>query len=348
MYWHRSSSRAKRRLLTRGTALVALSLLVAACGSSGGSGGNAAASGSGSADNSPTTLKITTLGLCNEIPVFWAQSKGLFAKNHLDVQLVKSTGGAAALSALQSGDIDLAFTNPFSTMIALSQGLKLQWVATAYETPTNQNSATNAVGVAANSPYNDAKSLNGKTIAVNEVGGINQIITSQWMTMEGGDPSTVKFVALPFTQLASAAVSGQVAASQVPQQNVNPSQGLRSLGDPYVVVGQGKPLVFAGYVTTGDKSNSMKTAMQNFQTSLIEADQAINDPANKDEHFQLESQNCKQDVNVLKTIPENPYEARVDTSALQRMGTILKDQKLVTNPEPPKQWVPSYVKTKSS
>ena len=89
-------------------AAVALSAVaLSACG---GSDEEPAATDSG-------TLRITTLGLCNEVPVYWAEKNGIFADNGLKVELVKSTGGAAALTALQSGDIDLAFTNPFSTMI---------------------------------------------------------------------------------------------------------------------------------------------------------------------------------------------------------------------------------------
>lgn len=340
----------RRQMLIVAPALGLAALLIASCSSSGksdGGGGGGGASGGNSGGGSATsTLRITTLGLCNEIPVYWAQEKGIFTKNKIKVELVKSTGGAAALTALQSGDIDLAFTNPFSTMIALSQGLQLKWIATAYETTTDASKGTNAIAVAKNSKIASAKDLNGKTIGVNEVGGINQIITTQWMKMNGADPSTVKFVALPFNELASAVASGKVAASQVPAQNVDPKLGLHSLGDPYVAVGNGKPLVFAGYVTTAKKADSNATSLKAFQSSLIEADSAINDPANRDEKFALESKNCKQDVNVLKTLNENIYEARVDTNSLEYMGTILKEQGRVKSPAAPSTYVPSFVVTK--
>ncbi|GAA0713025.1 ABC transporter substrate-binding protein [Dactylosporangium roseum] len=300
-------------------------------------------SGTGSGTN---TVKITTLGLCNEISVYWAQEKGIFTKNNVKVELVKSTGGAAALTALQSGDIDLAFTNPFSTMIAISQGIDLKWVATAYETAIIEDQGTNAVAIAKDSGITDAKGLNGKTIGVNEIGGINQIITTQWMTLKGGDPSTVKFVALPFNELASAVASGKVAAAQVPAQNVDPSLGLRSLGDPYVAVGNGKPLTFAGYVAVSKKATSHENEFKAFQQSLIEANAQINLPENSDAKFEMESKNCKQNVDVLKKLHENVYEAKVDTASLQRMGDILKEQSRVKAPAKPADFVPSYVVTK--
>ncbi|MEV8511547.1 ABC transporter substrate-binding protein [Dactylosporangium sp. NPDC051484] len=325
--------------MSAGLACGLAALLTAGCGSS--SDGNDSGASGGS-----NTVRITTLGLCNEIPVYWAQEKGIFAKNNVKVELVKSTGGAAALTALQSGDIELAFTNPFSTMIAISQGIDLKWIATAYETTNVEDQGTNAVAVAKDSGITDAKSLNGKTIGVNEIGGINQIITTQWMTLKGGDPSTVKFVALPFNELASAVASGKVAAAQVPAQNVDPKLGLHSLGDPYVAVGNGKGLTFAGYVAAAKKATSHEKEFKAFQQSLIEANQQINLPENSDAKFDLEAKNCKQNVDVLKKLHENIYEAKVDTASLQRMGDILKEQARVKDPAKPADFVPSYVVTK--
>ncbi|MCR1784624.1 ABC transporter substrate-binding protein [Nocardioides carbamazepini] len=331
----RHASPLRRRLAVVGLLGLGVSTTLAACGSS--SDDKAGADGG--------TLRVTTLGLCNEV-VYWAQEKGLFADHGVEVELVKSTGGAAALTALQSGDIDLAFANPFSTMLAIDQGLDLKWIATAYETTTVEADAANAMVVAKDAGISDAAGLNGKTIGVNEVGGINQIASSQWMKLEGGDPSSVKFVALPFNELASAVASGKVAAAQVPAQNVDPELGLVSLGDPYVVAGEGSSLVFAGYVATGKEAKAKEKDLKAFQDALIETNEAFNDPANDDERFKLASAQCKQDPAVLKTLPENIYEARVDTGALERMGEILVGQDRLDDPPSPDDFVPSYVTTK--
>ncbi len=291
-------------------------------------------------------LRVTTLGLCNEIPLYWAQEKGLFKEHGVEVELIKSTGGAAALTALQSGDIDLAFANPFSTMIALDQGLDLKWIATTYETATAEADAANAISVTEESGRTDAASLNGETIAVNEIGGINEIITRQWMALSGGDPDSVEFVALPFNELASAVATDKVAAAQVPKQNVDPKLGLISLGDPYVVVGDGKGLVFAGYVAAGKQADKREDDFSGFQAALIEADEAINDPANTDERFEIAAERCKQEPAVLKTLPENIYEARVDTDALTRMGDILEQQGRMDSAPAVEDFVPDWVATK--
>ncbi len=332
----RSARSARRaRVAALGIAAVAGAAVLSACGSDDDSA--AAADGK---------LRITTLGLCNEISVYWAQDKGLFEEHGVDVELIKSTGGAAALTALQSGDIDLAFTNPFSTMIAISQGLDLKWIATAYETTAVEADGTNAVAVSEDSDVTEAADLEGATIGVNEVGGINEIITTQWMRVSGADPSTVKFVALPFNELPSSVASGKIDAAQIPRQNIDPALGLQTIGDPYVASGEGKGLVFAGYVTTGKEADAAKDAMKGFQGALIDANAQINAPENKDAKYELEAEHCKQDAAVLATLPENIYEARVDTDALTRMGRMLVDQERVDSAADPGDFVPDYVTTK--
>lgn len=326
----------RNRVIALAATLALSAAALSACGSS---DKDTAAADSG-------TLRVTTLGLCNEIPVFWAQKNGIFKDNGLNVELVKSTGGAAALTALQSGDIDLAFTNPFSTMIATSQGIDVKWIATAYETTTDPTNGTNAMAVAKASGISDAKALNGKTIGVNEIGGINEIITTEWLKMNGADAASVKFVALPFNELPSSVASGKIDAAQIPAQNIDPKLGLHSLGDPYVAVGNGKPLVFAGYVATAKNVKDKEKSLKAYQASLITANEAINKPENSDAKFALEAAECKRDVAYLKSVKENIYEARVDADAISRMGAILKSQDRVDKPASPKDLVPSYIVTK--
>lgn len=327
-----NGNRIKRSVAT-GAILLLVGTVLAACGSD-------------EKSHESSTLKVTTLGLCNEIPVFWAQEKGIFDDNGISVELVKSSGGAAALTALQSGDVDLAFANPFSTMLASSEGIDLQWIATAYETAEVEEDGANAITVKDDSGIENAKALEGKTIGVNEIGGINEIVTTEWLNDNGADPDTVKFVALPFNELASSVANGKIEAAQIPAQEVDPDLGLIRLTDPYVEVGDGNRLVFAGYVATEDKSRSNEKALTAYQESLVQANDDFQTDANEDERFALMEEKCKQPADYLKSLNENIYEARVDTDAMARMGDILKRQGLVDDPMSPEELVPSYIATK--
>ena len=82
----------------------------------------------------PTKMRVTSLGLCNEISIFWARDKGIFEANGLEVELIRTQGGSAGLAAIIGGAADAAFTNAFSTIIAYNQGFPISWIATAYNT----------------------------------------------------------------------------------------------------------------------------------------------------------------------------------------------------------------------
>jgi ABC-type nitrate/sulfonate/bicarbonate transport system substrate-binding protein len=337
-----SSGRGANRCRPRTSLLIAVgaatALLTAACGSPG-----AAGDGGDGPSGGTDELKVTTLSLCNEISVLWAKNKGVFEKNGLKVELVKAAGGAAGLAAVQGGSANLAFTNPFSTMLALNSGIDLKWVATAYGTPKKGDRPSNAILVQEDSDIRKGTDLHGKTVAVNELGGINQIIVQQFVTDAGGDPKKVKFVALPFGELAPSVASGKVDASQAPEQYSN-TPGVRSIGDPYMEVGKDKSLIFAGYVGTSRFVDENTEAMKKFQTSLKEANTAVNDPANKDEKFKMEAAHCGQDAKKLAEDPENPYFADVPMDAMKQMAQILVDQSQTDKLPDVEKLVPEYAR----
>jgi len=293
----------------------------------------------------PAALSVTTLGLCNEVVVYWAQEKGVFADHGLEVDLVRVQGGAAGLSALQSGEVDLTFIDPFVTMRAIDQGIDLEWVATAYETPTDPSNAMNSVAVKNGSPFVDAASLEGKKIGVNEIAGINQIVTSEWMRVNGADPSTVEFVALPFPDLAPAVAAGRIDAAQITEANMLPELDLVSLGNPYVAAGGGQPLVFAGYVAASDDAERRPEVFRSFQAALQESIEQIEEPGNEDARLAVESAACKRDVEALKALTSPPYIATVNTAALDRNAELMKREGLLENPPAASSYVPEFVVT---
>ena len=87
--------------------------------------------------------------------------------------------------------------------------------------------------MARNSPIKTASDLNGKTIAGNGLGNIMQIASAAWMAKNGGDPSTAKFVELPFSEMPLALQSGRIDAAMIsnPLLGVALTQGARILGD---------------------------------------------------------------------------------------------------------------------
>ncbi len=286
-------------------------------------------------------VRVTSIGFCNEVYLWWGQEHGIFADHGLDVELVPSQGGAAAVAAVMSEATDFAFTNGFTSLISLSQGFPLKFVSAAYESAPPGQPQVQGVWVSADSDIQSAEDLVDKRIGVNELGGINQIVTSQWLRAMGVDPKDVNFVALPLPQLAAAVADGQIDAAQVPIQNLGESADvLRSLGDPYQD-GPGRVL-FAGYVTTQKWFEENADLAEAFHASLAESMEQIQSEEFSEAAFELAAANCNQDPEVLASLPQNPYTADVDVELLGSMGEMLVEEGLLREAPDISEFVPEF------
>ena len=270
----------------------------------------------------PTTIRVTSLGLCNEISVFWARDKGIFEANGLEVELVRTQGGAGSLAAIIGGSADAAFTNAFSTIIAYNQGFPISWIATAYNTTEEPLPVASAVIAGAPTGIQGPQDLVRKRIGVNELGGVNQIVTSVWLRKNGVDPTDVNFVALPFAELVPAVVSGRLDAAQVPlSMAARGGDDVVILEDPYRE-GTGK-VVFAGYVVTNDWLDANPDAGQAFLRSLEQANAEL---LATEERFEVMAANCPVPAVALANQAEQEFLAPVDFELMNKISSILVDE----------------------
>jgi ABC-type nitrate/sulfonate/bicarbonate transport system substrate-binding protein len=269
-----------------------------------------------------TTVRVTSLGLCNEVSVFWARDKGIFAANGIEVELVRTQGGAGSLAAIIGGSADAAFTNAFSTIIAYNQGFPISWIATAYNTTEEPLPVASAVIAGAPTGIEGPQDLVRKRIGVNELGGVNQIVTSVWLRKNGVDPTEVNFVALPFPELVPAVVSGRLDAAQVPlSMAARAGDDVVILEDPYRE-GTGK-VVFAGYVVTNDWLEANPETARAFLASLEQANAEL---LASEERFEVMAANCPVPAAALANQAEQEYKAPVDFELMNKIAGILVDE----------------------
>jgi len=267
----------------------------------------------------PIKLRATTLGLCNEVTMFWARDKGVFERNGLEVDLVRVTGGSASLASIVGGSAEIAFTNAFTSILAFTQGFPIHYIATGYNTTEEPLPKTNTVIVRANNPAAGPADMKGFRIGVNELGGVNQIVTAAWLRKNGVDPTDVNFVALPFPELVPAVVAGRIDAAQVPFTNAaSGGADIKILADPFRE-GPGK-VVFAGYLVTSDFLSKNEAAVKAFAASLDEANKEL---LATDERFAVAGDNCPTPADRLATQPEQEYLAPVDFELMNRVAEVL-------------------------
>ena len=144
-------------------------------------------------------------------PLFLAIEKAFFKDAGLEINLASMVGGAAIMPALASGSINIGWSNVISIYQGHLQGFDFRFVANGAINKRDTNDVF-GICVTPDSPIKYAKDLAGKTVAVNTLRNIMHAATAHWVDSNGGESAKVKWVEIPFPQMALALANKQVDA----------------------------------------------------------------------------------------------------------------------------------------
>ena len=201
--------------------LVALALVVAACG-----GGGAPSAPATQAPPDKLTVAFSNITGDNLAP--WiAKDSGIFANNRLEVDLRSVSGGSATMAALLSGDLNFAHVGGSEVLSAAANGADV--VILANFAPVYP------YVLMAQSKVKSMTDLKGKKIGVSNPGGSADIATRALLKSEGLDPDKdVTFVQLgSHKNRTDALLTGQIDAGvdDPPDTARLEAKGLRPLID---------------------------------------------------------------------------------------------------------------------
>ncbi|MEZ0294808.1 MAG: ABC transporter substrate-binding protein [Solirubrobacteraceae bacterium] len=217
------------RLLVAALAAAA-ALLIAGCGDDGGGSG-----GGSSGDEGPVTLNVGVIPIADVAPLYLGMDKGFFEKEGLKIVPKLAEGGAAIVPAVLAGDDQIGFSNTTSLIIAASKDLPIQIISQGVLAGESTEQAWDGVVVPKGSDIESITDLEGKTVAVNTLNNVSQIVVNTALEKAGGDPSKVKYVEVPFPDMNAALESGRVdAAFEVePGYSGGLAAGSRNISNAY-------------------------------------------------------------------------------------------------------------------
>jgi NitT/TauT family transport system substrate-binding protein len=184
-------------------------LAVAACGG----GGSAPPSSSGGSGGGTTTLNVQETAGVPSAFVAFGVSKGFFDKQGLKIKLQPSQGGATTVPSLVSGKIQVAGSNVVSLLIAASKGLPVEAIAPGTSAHGQGEKDFGALMVKKDSPVREVKDLAGKTVAVNTLNNIAEVVVKASLQKAGVDPDQVKLREIDFPEMEPAVAKGDVDAA---------------------------------------------------------------------------------------------------------------------------------------
>src|SRR3954452_10331009 len=156
-------------------------------------------------------IRLGLLPFSESLGAVIAERQGFFKAEGLDVEVTKFESGALAVPVLQSGRIDIAFSNTVATLQAMEQGLDAVVLAPGAVVRSSPPDTTTALIVRKGS-LSSLKDLEGKRVAVNVINSTTWLHAVAALDQHGIDRTKVRFTEVPFPQMNDPLLNGQLDA----------------------------------------------------------------------------------------------------------------------------------------
>ncbi|GAA4888605.1 ABC transporter substrate-binding protein [Streptomonospora salina] len=252
------------RRMTLPVAAVVTLLASTACGGGGQEGGD----GDGGGNKSVT---VGAIPIVDVAPLHLGADQGIFDKHGIDLEIENTTGGAQAVPSVVSGDYDFAFGNITSIIVGRSNDLPLTIVSNGVTSTGEQGADFGGVVAPEGSDITDAKDLEDKTVAVNNLENIGDTTVRNSIREDGGDSDTVEFVELPFPEMPAALDRGDVDAAWVVEPFLTSSLNGGATEVASNFVDADPDLSVAYYFTTEQMINEDPELVDDFTAAINES-----------------------------------------------------------------------------
>ena len=145
------------------------------------------ASGTASAQQVDTPLRVGVLPIADVAPLYLGISKGFFKREHLAIEPVPALSGAVTLAAVASGDNQLGYGNVVSLMLANAHGIPVEAVTNGSQTFGDSKHQAGVLVVPGNGSIRTLADLQGKIIGVNQINGMLDVTLKSVLIRRGVD-----------------------------------------------------------------------------------------------------------------------------------------------------------------
>jgi NitT/TauT family transport system substrate-binding protein len=300
---------------------LALAAIVAGCG-----GGDGAPKSEGGV----TKLKVQeTAGVPSAFVGFGIQ-KGFFKKQKLDIALEPTQGGAATIPALVSGDIQVGGSNVVSLLLASSKNLPIQAIAGGTSAQPAGQKDFGALLAAKGTGIDKPKDLEGKTVAVNTLNNIAEVVVKAALEKKGVDPDSVKLSEVPFPEMQPALAKHSVDAAFSIEPFVTQSlqDGDNVLG--YSYVDTESDMQVGAYAVTKKFAAQNPDVVKRYQAAVAETADYV--AAHEDEFREFLSESAKIPPKLAKTIVLPKWTGDVDAGSVENTAHLMQRYGVVSSP----------------
>jgi NitT/TauT family transport system substrate-binding protein len=254
--------------------LVAVVAVLAGCG-----GDDDGGEPAGGGEATTARVKVGILPISNVAPLYLGVQEGFFRDEGIEVEPVPAQSGNEIVTAMVSGDLQFAFLGYVPAMSARSKNLPLKLVANADNGAEKAEDEWTVIVVNEDSPIKSVEDLAGKTIAVNALKGVGEVVIKAALEKRGVDPDSIELLEVPFPEMPAALEKERVDAIWAPEPFLTSvlAKGAREIEAPLTTLG---PLYPNGtYATTEQYLGENEDVVERFQRAITKSlDHATQNP----------------------------------------------------------------------
>ena len=272
------------------------------------------------------TVRVSVLPIADVAPVYAAVKNRFFEAEGLDVELVPTLGGAAAIPALVSGSLDVAYNNVVSALLAKAQGLDTKIIAPG----TSPLLGRSGLVVRSADGFKQATDLEGKVVAVNTLKNTMWLYVRAWLKANGADPAKMTYREVAFPQMADALRQKRVDAVYVVdpfQSDLLKEPSFSRLADPNEI----QPDLLPGVYVASDKfiAQDGGETLRLFLKGMKRGNDWYNEHIDDDQVADLIADYSHASKNVVRTLAKGKGQSDINIDSIRKTADVMREQGLL-------------------
>jgi len=261
-----------RRATSAVAGLAVVALAATGCGGDDADTGGGGGGGGGGGDTGEiTTIQIGTLPTANAAAMYLGMQEGFFEENGLEVEPTVVGSGNEIITGMVSGDYDFGFVGYISAGIAAARNVPVCVLTANDATATSVEDDWQVLVSSGDSPIAGPEDLAGKTIGINALGGVAEVMIKAALDKAGVDWQTVNLIEVPFPEVPAAIAADRVDAGFATEPFLTTvlDQGGKVVFNPQSYIAPEYPN--GSYATTPQFLQESADAAEQFEAAMIES-----------------------------------------------------------------------------